>query len=331
MGGSPRYIIYSFFAALAATFSILCGLGLGQEAQVLIDPRPASRPAATGDADRLIPHLRIDSDLVLVPVLVTDSENRLVTGLEKEHFKLYDNKVEQVITHFAREDAPVSIGLVFDCSGSMGPKLQKSRAAVAEFIRTANPDDEFSLVTFSDRPRLLANFGTAAAEIENRLLFIQSRGETALLDAIYLSMSEMKNARHARKAILIISDGGDNASRYTSRELKNWVREADVQIYSIGIFEPPGLRGRSVEELNGPALLDEIAHETGGRLFEVYNLDDLRGIATKISSALRNQYILGFSPAAERDGKYHRIQVKIPKVRGLPSLHATFRSGYYAR
>lgn len=331
MGGSSRHVFCSFLAALAAAFSILCGLGLGQDQQVLIVPRPSKTIAATGEADRLIPHLKVNSDLVLIPVLVTDSENRIVTGLAKEHFKLYDNKVEQVITHFAREDAPVSIGLVFDCSGSMGPKLQKSRAAVAEFIRTANPEDEFSLVTFNDRARLVADFSTSTSEIENRLLFMQSRGETALLDAIYLSMNEMKHARYSRKAILVISDGGDNASRYTSRELKNCLREADVQVYSIGIFEPPGLRGRSIEELNGPALLDEVAQETGGRLFEVYSLDDLRGIAAKIGSGLRNQYVLGFSPATEHDGKFHRIKVKIPKVHGLPSLRATFRSGYYAR
>lgn len=329
MGGSPIY--RSFVAGLAATFSILCGLGLGQDPQVLIEPRPVPRHGPTGEADRVTPHLRVDTELVLIPVMVTDSANRLVTGLEKEHFKLYDNKVEQVITHFAREDAPVSIGLVFDCSGSMGPKLQKSRAAVSAFMKAANPDDEFSLVTFSDRARLVEDFHSGPGEIENRLLFVQSRGETALLDAIYLSMNEMRHARHARKAILIISDGGDNASRYTSRELKNWVREADVQIYSIGIFEPPGSRSRTLEELNGPALLDDIAQDTGGRLFEVYDLNDLRDIATKIGSALRNQYVLGFSPTAERDGKYHRIQVKIPKIHGLPSLRATFRSGYYAR
>jgi len=279
----------------------------------------------------MMPHLRVDSDLVLIPVLVTDPNNRLVTGLEKEHFKLYDNKVEQVITHFAQEDAPVSIGLVFDSSGSMGPKLQKARAAVAEFIRAANPEDEFSLVAFSDHARLLAQLGTPPAEIENQLLFIQSHGETALLDAIYLSMSEMKRARHARKAILIISDGGDNASRYTERELKNWLREADVQVYSIGIFEPLGMRGRTMEEANGPALLNQIAEQTGGRLYEVYDLNELRDIATKIGSALRNQYVLGFTPGAERDGKYHRIQVKIPRIHGLPGLRTSFRSGYYAR
>jgi VWFA-related protein len=309
---------------------MLCEPARAQDPQVLIEPRAPKAPPAGSD-DAMTPHLRVDTELVLVPVLVTDPDNRLVTGLEKEHFKLYDNKVEKPITHFAREDAPVSVGMVFDCSGSMGPKLQKARAAVAEFMRTANPEDEFSLVVFNEHARLIANLGTPPAEIENRLLFTQSRGETALLDAIYLSMSEMKHARYARKAILIISDGGDNASRYTEREVKNWLREADVQVYSIGIFEPLGMRGRTLEEANGPALLSQVSEQTGGRLFEVYDLNEMRDIAVKIGSALRNQYVLGFSPGAERDGKYHRIQVKIPRIHGLPNLRATFRSGYYSR
>jgi Ca-activated chloride channel homolog len=330
VGGSRRVIIYSLLGALAAGCFTFSSVGLGQEPQVLIEPRAPKRAPSQGSADRLMPRLRVDSDLVLVPVLVTDPNNRLVTGLEKEHFKIYDNKVEQVITHFAQEDAPVSIGLVFDASGSMGPKMQKARAAVAEFIRTANPEDEFSLVAFSDHAKMLAGFGSRAAEIENRLLFVRADGETALLDAVYLSVNEMKRARYPRRAILIISDGGDNASRYTGGELKNLLRESDVQVYSIGIFEPLGMR-RSLEEINGPAMLDEIARQTGGRLYEVYDLNELRDIAAKIGSALRNQYVLGFSPAAERDGKYHRIQVKIPRIHGLPSLRATFRSGYYAR
>lgn len=297
----------------------------------MIEPRPAPAPAATGEADRVMPRLQVDSDLVLIPVTVTDQEGRLITDLDKQQFKLYDNNIEQVITHFAREDAPVSIGLVFDCSGSMGPKLQRSRAAVAEFVRTANPEDEFSLVTFNDRARLVAGFGSDAGVLDNALLFIESHGQTALLDAICLSLGEMKHAKHSRKAILIVSDGGDNASRYSAREVKEWLRESDVQVYSIGIFEPPGMRGRTPEELSGPALLDAIAQQTGGRLFEVYDLDDMRDAASKVGNALRNQYILGFSPTSERDGKYHHIQVKIPKTPGLPAFRTTFRSGYYAR
>ena len=331
MGGSTRYIRGSLPAVLGAASFFLAGLALSQEPKVSIQPRAVPAASATGEADRALTRLQVNADLVLIPVLVTDSDNRLVTGLAKEHFKIYDNKVEQAITHFAAEDAPVSIGLVFDCSGSMGSKLKQSRSAVAEFIRTANPEDEFSLVTFSDRARLVADFGSGAAEIENQLLFIQPRGETALLDAIYLSMNVMRHAKYPRKAIFVISDGGDNSSRYTVREVKNWIVEADVQIYSIGIFEAPGMRSRTIEEMCGPALLSEIAETTGGRMYEVSDLNDLRDIATKIGNALRNQYVLGFSPGAEHDGKYHRVLVKIPKIQGLPKLHASFRTGYYAR
>jgi VWFA-related protein len=329
--GTRRSFRYFLPAAFVAASSVLIGLGLGQEPRVSIEPRPLPKSSSTGTADRQLPRLQVNVDLVLIPVLVTDPQDRLITGLGKEHFKIYDNKVEKQITHFAREDAPVSIGLVFDCSGSMGPKLRQSRAAVAEFIRSANPEDEFSLVTFSDHARMVAGFDAGNTEIQNQLLFLQPKGDTALLDAIYLSMSGMRHAKHKRKAILIISDGGDNASRYTVREVKNWIREADVQIYSIGIFESPAVRTRTVEETLGPVLLQEIAESTGGRLFEVFDLNDLRDIATKIGNALRNQYVIGFTAGAEHDGKYHHIQVKIPKIQGLPKLRASFRSGYYDR
>jgi Ca-activated chloride channel homolog len=263
--------------------------------------------------------------------MVTDHHDRLITGLEKGHFKLFEDKVEQSITHFASEDAPVSIALVFDCSGSMGPKLAKSRAAVAEFIRTANPEDEFSLVVFNDRAQLAVGFTDHTEEIQSRLLFSQSRGRTALLDAIYLAMDEMKHAKHSRKALLIISDGGDNSSRYSMREVKNRVREGDAQIYSIGIVENLNMRSRSPEELAGPALLDEIAGQSGGRLFEIDDLNELPDVAAKIGMALRNQYILGFAPAIpKRDGKYHRIVVKLERPKGLPPLRASFRAGYFA-
>ncbi len=326
-----RYLTIPLLAATCLAFRVLGPAQTTQEPQVNIEPRPAPKTDSTGGADRLAPSIRVNSDLVLIPVSVTDRQDRPITGLNKEHFKLYDEKVEQVISHFNTEDAPVSIGVVFDCSGSMGPKLEKSRRAVAEFLKAANPDDEFSLVEFNDHAQLVVGFTNHIEEIQNRLIFTQSRGATALLDAIYLSIHELKRARHTRKALLIISDGGDNCSRYTEREVKNYVRESDVQIYSLGILEPFGLRNRSPEEMSGPALLDDVAHETGGRLFEVDDLNELRDIASKIGTALRNQYVLGYAPNVVHDGKYHRIQVKVEKLKGLPPMHATFRAGYYAR
>ena len=229
------------------------------------------------------------------------------------------------------EDAPLSIGLVFDTSGSMGPKLQQSRKAAAEFFKTANPEDEFFLVEFNDRPELMVPFTTDTEELQNRLTFTQSKGKTALLDGVYLAMNQMKKARNPRKAILIISDGGDNNSRYTESEVKNAVREADVQIYGIGIFESLGNRGRTPEELAGPGLLSEVAELTGGRSYNVENVNELPDIAAKIGIELRNQYVLYYSPKnATRDGKYRHVQVKLVQPRGLPPLKAFFRLGYYA-
>jgi VWFA-related protein len=251
--------------------------------------------------------------------------------LDREYFKIYEDKVEMPITHFASDEVPMTVGLVFDSSGSMGPKLQKSRAAVAEFLKIANPEDEFSLVEFSDTARLAVPLTREFRDIQNRLMFTQSKGRTALLDGLYLALLEMKHAHNARKALLVISDGGDNSSRYTSKDLKNLVQESDVQIYSIGVFEPLARRSQTPEELSGPDLLGDVATASGGRLFEIQDVNELPGVASKIGMALRNEYVLGYSPTAEkRDGKYHRIQVKMARPKGVPPLRASFRSGYYA-
>jgi len=291
-------------------------------------PKPGEKDAVL---ERRAGNIRVDTTLVQINVTVTDPLNRFVTGLEKEHFKLFEEKVEQEIVKFSAEDAPLSIGLVFDTSGSMGSKLQKSRQAAAQFFKTANPQDEFFLVEFNDRPQLVVPFTTDTEEMQNQLAFTQSKGRTALLDGVYLAMSQMKKARNPRKAILIISDGGDNSSRYTESEIKNAVREADVQIYAIGIYEPVASRGRTAEEMGGPGLLNEIAEQTGGRAFAVENLNELPDVAAKIGIELRNQYVLYYSPKnQERDGKYRRVAVKMVQPRGLPPLKCFFRLGYYA-
>jgi Ca-activated chloride channel homolog len=293
-----------------------------------VDPR--AKPIAPG-AKGPRSDIRVDTTVVLINVTVTDPLNRFVTGLEKENFRLLEDKVEQKVIHFASEDAPLSIGLVFDTSGSMGNKLNKSRQAVGEFFKTANPEDEFFLVQFNDRPELIQDFTTNLEDIQNRLTFTQAKGRTALLDAVYMALHKMKKAHNPRKALLIISDGGDNSSRYTESEIKNLVREADVQIYAIGIFEPTSSRGRTAEEMNGPGLLSELAEQTGGRHFAVENLNELPDVAAKIGIELRNQYILGYTPTnRERDGKYRKVQVKLVQPKGLPPLRALFRQGYYA-
>ena len=303
-----------------------------EEAHVSIEPRSKTRGSAErSGAGRGSADIRVDSELVLIPVTVTDGRNRFVTGLDKDHFRLYEDKVEQIITHFAAEDAPISVGLVFDCSGSMGDKLKKSREAVAQLLKVSNPDDEFFLVEFNDRAELVVSLTKHSEEIQSRLVFTEAKGRTALLDAIVLSMNEMRKAHNPRKALVIISDGGDNSSRYTVSDVKNRVREADVQIYAIGMFELFADRGRTPEEFAGPGLLNDIAEQTGGRSFESGNLNHLPDIAAKIGDALRNQYVLGYAPSiVRRDGKYHRVQLKLVKPKGWPSLRAYWRLGYYA-
>jgi VWFA-related protein len=213
----------------------------------------------------------------------------------------------------------------------MGAKLSRSREAVSQFLKTANPEDEFFLVDFSDRPELVVGFTSNPEEIQNWLTFTEAKGSTALLDGLYMAMNQMKKAHNPRKAILVISDGGDNSSRYTQGEVKNAVRESDVQVYAIGIYEPPDSLGRTPEEAGGPELLNVLAEQTGGRAFAVGNLADLPDVAAKIGIELRNQYVLYYTPKnLTRDGKYRRVQVKLVKRAGLPALKPTFRTGYYA-
>jgi VWFA-related protein len=306
------------------------GGGVDPGPAVLTTPRARAGPAPENILDRRA-DIRVDKQMVLVPVAVTTPTGQYVTGLDKENFKIFENNVEQQIESFTSEDAPMSVGVVFDTSGSMGNKLQRSRQAVAEFMKSANPEDEFLLVQFNDQAELTVHFTPNTEQIQNRLMFVQSRGRTALLDGVYMAMNEMKKARNPRKAILIISDGGDNSSRYTQSEVRNFVREADVQIYAIGIFESAGARGRTPEEADGPDLLRDLAEQTGGRDFEVDNIGEMPDVAAKIGLELRNQYMLGYSPKnKDRDGKFRRIQVKLVKTQGLGQISPRWRLGYYA-
>ena len=318
---------------VASTVFIFAGSGrceerLAASARASIEPRVPKAGAAEFLSR---PNIRVDSTLVLIPVTVTDPLNRFVTGLEKEDFTIFEENERQEIASFSSEDTPVSIGLVFDCSGSMGEKLRKSREAVAQFLKRANPEDEFFLVQFNDTANLLQHFTNSTEEIQDRLAFTQSRGRTALLDAVYRAIFEMKRARNPRKALLIISDGGDNNSRYSEGDIKRLVKEADVQVYAIGIYEPLATRNRTAEELSGPELLTHIAQQTGGRQYSIENLNELADIAAKIGVELRNQYILGYAPRNQQaDGKYRRVHVKLRQPKGVPQLRAFWRLGYYA-
>ena len=275
--------------------------------------------------------LRVDVDLALVNVTVTDPNDRLVTGLEPDNFRIFENNVEQEIQYFSSEDVPISIGVIFDLSGSMRNKVAKSKEAVFQFLKTANPQDEFFLVGFNERAELVSSFTNSVEDLQSRILLASAKGSTALLDAIYLGLTEMKKARNGKRALLIISDGGDNHSRYNQNDIKRLVREADTQLYSVGIFDPLSYRARTPEELNGPSLLSEVTELTGGRAFDVENVTDLPDIAAKIGAELRNQYILGYRPSNKsHDARWRKIKVKLRAPKGLPPLSVYAKTGYYA-
>jgi Ca-activated chloride channel family protein len=275
--------------------------------------------------------LHIDVDLALVNVTVTDPYNRLVTGLEPENFRIFEDKVEQEVVNFSSEDVPISIGVILDLSGSMANKLAKAKEAAVQFFKTANPQDEFFLVGFNERTQLLSPFTNNVQDLQSRMLSASAKGKTALLDAIYLGLSQMRAAANGKRALLIISDGGDNNSRYNEKDIKRLVKEADTQLYSIGIFDPYEYRSRTPEELNGPTLLNEMTELTGGRAFTVENLNDLPDIAAKIGMELRNQYILGYRPSHKaHDARWRKIKIKLRTPKGLPPLTAYAKTGYYA-
>ena len=297
---------------------------------VSITPRVRTEPIANYAA---YPHadLRVDVPLILIPVHVTTSLGTSVTDLRQENFRVFEDGVEQPVTNFAKEDAPVSIGMVFDSSGSMHTKIHKSSEAAAAFFKTANPEDEFFLVEFNDRPKLSVPFTRDSDEIYNRIAHVRAVGRTSLLDAIHMALAQMKHAHNLRKAIIIFSDGGDNRSRFTEREVKEAMLESDVQVYAMGIFDPSDSRKLTREELDGPRLLTELAEETGGKHFPVDHLDDLPKVCDRIGNELRNQYLLGYMSAnTARDGRYRQIKVLLTNTGSRPQLKPFYRQGYYA-
>jgi Ca-activated chloride channel family protein len=251
--------------------------------------------------------------------------------LDKANFRVCEDGTEQEVVNLSSEDVPISIGLIFDMSGSMSDKVEKARQAAVEFMRTANPLDQFFLVSFNDRAELTSGFTTSVEDLQNRMIFTASRGRTALLDAVYLGLSQMRGARNSKRALLIISDGGDNHSRYNENDVRNFLKEADCQLYAIGIFDPISIRSRTSEELNGPSLLSEMTEMTGGRVFPVANLGDLPDIAAKIGMELRNQYVLAYKPSnSQKNGTWRKIKVKLHPPKGLPPLNVYARTGYYS-
>ena len=303
--------VMSGFSISCLMFALIAGNASAQTAVTLV-----ARPAPS--AGRLPPsNFRVDARMVQIPVTVTDALDRNVMNLTAGNFRVFDGDAQQRISSFSMTDAPISTGIVFDTSGSMKHRIQESRAAVKQFLATAVPNDEFSLVQFADSATLLSGFTRNAAEIERPLGSMAAHGWTALYDAMFLSMQQIRRAANPRRVVLVLSDGEDNNSRYTESEMMSLVREADVTVYGIGLFT----KARCLERM---------AEETGGRMITVHSLADLPAAMEKLSREIRNQYMLGYFPSnAGNDGRYRKVRVEVNMPAGSPAVHVSWRRGYF--
>jgi len=287
----------------------------GQESQPRVAITPRNTNSTSGSSRS---NIRLDVKVVLVPVTVTDVRDRPVTSLPQDSFRVLEDAVEQRITSFTREDAPVSLGLLFDSSGSMKNRIATSTEALRQVFQTTLPGDEFFVVQFSDRAHLLGGFTTEPEEIYRRLGVVEAQGWTALLDAIALGAHQMRSAKNQSRVLLILSDGNDNNSRFSESEIRSLVIESDLRVYAIGL----GYR---------PRLLEQLAELTGGRVLVAQHIGELPDVVQRLSAEIRSQYLLGYSSRnPQNDGKYHKVKVELVQPAGAPPLRTSWRRGYYA-
>jgi Ca-activated chloride channel family protein len=271
--------------------------------------------------------IKVALDVVLVPVTVTDNHNRPVEGLRAGDFQIWEDKIEQKVRYLSSEDTPVSVGLVFDMSASMRKTIDAARSAATTFLKTGNPEDEYFLVEFSDSPRVAQTFTTDVTRLQDDLAFHDAEGFTAVLDAVYLALENVRIGIHPRKALLMITDGEDNHSRYTIDDVKETLKESSVQLYALDMGRAPYSRTRNP----GHALLRELAELTGGRVFSPNSTDELDEICAQISLELKSQYVLGYIPAnMTADGKWRKLRVKVNPPAGISHVNVHTRAGYYA-
>jgi len=283
-------------------------------------------PPTQDDPERPI---NVKTDLVTLTLTVNDIYGRYVSGLTKEAFTIFDNNAEQEITFFSDADAPVSLGILFDVSDSMSKeKIGKARTALERFINTSHPSDEYFLIAFNDKAQLLLDRTRDGEAVLRKLTLIQTKGSTALYDATYLGVEKVTRGAHQKKAILIISDGQDNSSRYNFGEVRRFLKESDVVVYAVGINDGDA---SSVVGMQGQAFLDELTSVTGGKSFYPQTNVEMDEIFERIALELRHQYSVGYTPKDfQPDGKYHKVKVKVKPPRGLPRLTIRSREGYYA-
>jgi Ca-activated chloride channel homolog len=292
---------------------------------------PRAAPAQIANSGNSSGHaLRVDVDLVLVPATVTDRMNRPLIDLQQQNFGIFEDDARQQIRYFSAEDAPISIGLIVDVSNSMSNKIEAERTAIGEFFKHANPQDDYFVISLADRPHLIADTTQSLEDIERKLALATPAGHTALLDAIYLGLTKIRAAQYQRRALLIISDGGDNHSHYTLKEIKSLVEESDVLVYAIGVFDSLPLPGfKTLEEKLGQSLLTKIAEASGGRDISTERRERIPTIAAAISRELRQQYVIGYKSAnALHNGQWRKIKLEVSAARSEAPLRAYYKRGY---
>jgi Ca-activated chloride channel family protein len=308
------------------------------EHKIPIDPavaKPVETPPAEEQKDQkqgneIAGPVIVNTDLITFTVTVTDTYGRYVSGLGKNAFTVLDDKKPQEITFFSDDDSPVSVGVIFDVSGSMGgDKIRRARDALSKFIQTSHDSDEYFLIAFNSRAQLLLDKTRDGNAVLDKLTFVQTKNNTALYDACYLGVEKVQRGAHPKRALLLISDGQDNNSRYTFNELRRLLKESDVTLYGIGILS--GNDAGSSLGMEGQGILDDLASVSGGKAFFPRSAPEMDDIFEQIALELRHQYSIGYKPTDfANDGHWHRIKVKVTPPRGLPRLFVRSKEGYYA-
>jgi len=318
-------VLIALLAALTA--------GAQTNENVQIVPREKTQRAERDSAWGAQGRLRVDVEMVLVPVTVTDVKNHPVVDLTRHNFKLFEGESEEKIQYFGNEDAPLSVGILVDLSSSMANKIDEVREAASEFFDNANPADDYFVITFADKPKLLADTTQSYEDIHAALGAAKPKGNTALADAIYMGLTKLKHAKYSRKALLVISDGGDNNSRHSLRQIKKLARESDTEIYAIDVCDAPALLlTQKLEERFGRQWLTEVTESTGGRTISLDNPAGIPDAAARASRELRNQYILGYRPSrVADDSKWRKIKVKVTRSEDFLPLQVYYRTGYVPR
>lgn len=303
---------------LVSLFLLACSAGFAQVPEATPPDEDPAKP------------INVKTDLVTLTLTVTDLYGRYVSGLTKNAFSVFDNNQEQEVTFFSDSDAPVSVGILFDVSGSMsGEKIGKARNALKRFIGSSHPSDEYFLIAFNNRAQLLMDRTRNGEAVLEKLTLVKTGSNTALYDAVYLGIERVTRGTHQKRALLIISDGQDNASRYNFGEVRRLMKESDVVTYAVGIID--GGDSGSALGMQGQAFLDELTSVTGGKAFYPNSDIEMDEIFERIALELRHQYAIGYTPSNfQPDGKWRKLKVKVKPPRGLPRLTVRGRDGYYA-